>query len=335
MERIKYMEPKISLITCGYGAEAYIHKCLDSLLNQSYKNLEFVIIDDGSPDNCPAICDEYAARDSRIHLVHQENAGYGVARNVGLKTATGDFVGFVDPDDWVDHDMMTGMAQAIVEQQADIVVCDWITYPDMDEEHGKLHTQNIDNNAPFEEIRDLFLLDRKPNFLCNKLFAKKLFEGLTIPPDIVLGDLYVCGELFARSSKIYYVGKGYYCYRVHASFANTRGKTRRKYGMFMAWREHERVSEQYGFKTLEYSRWRAQKAAVALLVIDKAQPYLTEEQKNDVLQYLWESKKHRSPKLSIKHIAQWWALENVPMLCKAIGSISIWNDGRKQRGKFN
>ena len=328
------MEPKISLITCVYGAEAFIHKCLDSLIGQTYQNLEFVIVDDGSPDNCPAICDEYAAKDSRIHLIHQENAGYGIARNVGLAAATGDYVGFVDPDDWVDLDMMASMAKAIMEQHADIVVCDWVTYPDMDEIHGKRHTQRIDNNAPFEEIRDSFLLDRHPNFLCNKLFAKKLFDGLTIPPDIVLGDLYVCGELFARCTKIYYVPEGYYCYRVHASFANTRGKTRRKYGMFMAWREHERVSEVYHLKTLGYSRWRAQKAAVALLVIDRAQPYLSDEQRQDVVQYLKYSKKQKSSDLSVKHVAQWWALEHTPGLCGTIGKISIWNDKRKQKKRF-
>ena len=77
----KNNQPKISIITCVYAAEKYIRKCLDSLLVQSYKNLEFVIVDDGSPDKCPEICDEYAAKDARIHLIHQKNAGYGVARN--------------------------------------------------------------------------------------------------------------------------------------------------------------------------------------------------------------------------------------------------------------
>ena len=328
------MEPKISLITCVYGAEAYIHKCLDSLLNQTYTNLEFVIIDDGSPDKCPQICDEYAAKDKRIHLVHQKNAGYGVARNVGLKTVTGDFVGFVDPDDWIDKDMMQGMAQAITKHGADIVVCDWKTYPDMDEEHGELHTQNIDNTQPFEKIRDLFLLDQKPNFLCNKLFARSLFEGLTIPPDIVLGDLYVCGELFARSHKIFYIPQGYYCYRVHASFANTRAKTRRKYGMFMAWREHERVALKYGINSvLPYSRQRAQKAAISLKVLDQAQPYLTREQEEDLDAYLAQMPEHMAA-LPLKHKLLFWSLQHTPCLSKKFGDVSVYFDGVKQKRKF-
>ncbi|MCH3914943.1 MAG: glycosyltransferase [Acidaminococcaceae bacterium] len=329
------IEPKISIITCVYGAEKYIHKCLDSLIGQSYKNLEFVIVDDGSPDKCPEICDKYETKDARIHLIHQKNAGYGVARNVGLAAATGDFVGFVDPDDWIKPDMMAGMAKAIMEHKADIVVCDWLTYNDLDEEHGLLHTQHINNEEPFEELRDSFLLDKHPNFLCNKLFARRLFSGLTIPPDIVLGDLYVCGEIFARSRKIYYVPQGYYCYRVHASFANTRTKTRRKYGMFMAWREHERVCEVYKFtKALSYCRWRAQKAAISLLTINSAQPYLDEKQLADVKEYLKASSGRKSEKLSVKHLAQWWALEHAPSLCKGIGQLSVWNDEFKQSHRF-
>lgn len=298
-------EPKISIITCVYGAEKYIRKCLDSLIGQSYKNLEFVIVDDGSPDKCPAICDEYAAKDKRIHLIHQRNAGYGVARNVGLAAATGEFIGFVDPDDWIDKDMMFGMVKGIVEEKADIIVCDWLTYNDLDEDHGTLHAQHLNNSLPFSEIRDAFLLDKYPNFLCNKLFAKKLFAGLVIPPDMVLGDLYVCGELFARSTKLYYIPQGYYCYRVHASFANTRTKTRRKYGMFMAWREHERVCEAYDFtEALPYCRWRAQKAAISLWAINSAQPYLKNEQLADLEQYLKDSSHRKSPDLSVKHLAQ-------------------------------
>jgi glycosyltransferase involved in cell wall biosynthesis len=329
------MLPKISIITCVYGAEAYLHKCLDSLINQTYKNLEFVIIDDGSPDKCPEICDAYAAKDPRITLIHQKNAGYGVARNVGLQAASGEYVGFVDPDDWIDLNMMSGLATAVDEQAADIVICDWQTFNDNDEQHGKPHHQKINNEESFEKLRDEFLLDKHPNFLCNKIFAKKLFAGLVIPPDIVLGDLFVGAEVFARSHKLYYVPQAYYCYRVHASFASTRAKTRRKYGMFMAWREHERVCEKYQIQgPLSYSRLRAQQAAISLLSLDKAQPYLTVEQEADVQGYLRASAKHRSPELSAKHRIQWWFLEHAPSCSWVFGKLSVMADDFKQKQKF-
>lgn len=324
------MEKLISIVVCVYNAEKYIHKCLTSLVQQTYKNIEIIIIDDGSPDNCSVICDKYAAKDSRIKVIHQKNAGYGAARNKGISMATGEFIGFVDPDDWVDVNMIDGMVSALNYNDADIVICDWQTFSNDDEQNGELHTQNINNNWPFEKIRDEFLLDNYPNFLCNKLFALRLFAGLEIPPDIVLGDLYVCAELFVRSSKIFYVPKGYYCYRIHASFASTQQKTRRKYGMFMAWREHERVCEKYKCPPLEYSRVRAQKAAISLLVINEAKPYLNRAQLEDVKKYL-EKSENNKVKLPLKHMFQWWVLKNVPGLCKALGKISIYFDEIKQK----
>lgn len=322
------MKPKISVIVCVYGAEKYIHKCLDSLVAQKYEPLEIVLIDDGSPDKCPAICDEYAAKYSNIKLVHQKNAGYGTARNRGIALASGDYIGFVDPDDWVEPNMISTMAEAIVQQQADIVICDWQTFDD----YGHfiaLHTQKIDNNWSTEKIRDEFLLDHYPNFLCNKLFKKTLWKDIVIPPDIVLGDLYACGEIFVRSKRTFYIPKGFYCYRLHASFANTRQKVRRKYGMFVSWQEHERVCAKYKLPPLEYSRQRTQKAAVSLLTINEASPYLNQQQKKEVQEYLRESEKHRV-RLPLKHKLQWFCLKHLSFLCKIFGKISIWFDARKR-----
>ena len=330
------MSKKISIITCVYGAEKYINKCLDSLLAQTYANLEIILIDDGSPDNCPKICDAYAAKDSRIKLIHQKNQGYGIARNVGLAAATGDYIGFVDPDDWVDTHMLEMlMAASEKKGNVDIAICDWTTYEHNQEEIGQLHSQNLDNSWVMEKVRDEFLLDNYPNYLCNKLFARHLFADLVIPPDIVLGDLFVCAELFVRAKSFCYVPQGFYCYRIHASFANTRAKVRRKYGMFMAWREHERVCAQYKLSPLAYSQGRAVKAAISLLALDDASPYLSLEQRQDVLSYLKNKKLLAEVKLPLKHKMQLWAIYNAPGLLKKFGAISIYFDNIKQKRKFN
>ena len=94
-------EPKISVVVPVYKVEPYLRKCLDSIVNQTYRNLEIILVDDGSPDNCGAICDEYAAGDSRIRVIHQENGGVSSARNAGLSAVTGEWVGWVDSDDWL------------------------------------------------------------------------------------------------------------------------------------------------------------------------------------------------------------------------------------------
>ncbi|OUQ56652.1 hypothetical protein B5E58_10530, partial [Tyzzerella sp. An114] len=93
---------KISVIVPIYNVEKYLNRCVDSIINQTYKNLEIILVDDGSPDNCGKICDEYAKKDNRIKVVHKENGGVSSARNVGLNIATGDYIGFVDGDDWID-----------------------------------------------------------------------------------------------------------------------------------------------------------------------------------------------------------------------------------------
>ena len=98
-------EPKISVIVPVYKVEPYLRKCLDSIINQTYRNLQIILVDDGSPDNCGAICDEYASKDSRIEVIHEENGGVSAARNAGLKLAAGDYIGWVDSDDWIEPDM--------------------------------------------------------------------------------------------------------------------------------------------------------------------------------------------------------------------------------------
>jgi len=295
--------------------------------------MEIVLVDDGSTDGSPALCDRYAARYPQIRVVHQKNGGLGVARTNGVRKASGDYVTFTDSDDWVDDTMVSAMVRAALEHEADILVSDWKTFRDEDTSTVEVHTQNIDNSLPFEKIRAAFLEDRYPNFLCNKLFRRSLFDGLEMPPT-VLQDLYVSAELFARSRKIWYIPEAFYWYRTHASFASTRKKTSRKYGMFLAWREHERVCEKYGFKeSLPYSRFRAQQAAVSLLVLDKSQPYLSAGQEKDVRDYLEESRTRKSEKLKLKHKALWYMLDHMPFLCGIFGDISIAADRFKQYRK--
>ena len=97
--------PLISVIVPVYKVEQYLDRCLQSIVNQTYKNLEIILVDDGSPDNCPQICDEWAKRDKRIKVIHTQNRGVSTARNIGIDVANGQYIGFVDSDDWIEEDM--------------------------------------------------------------------------------------------------------------------------------------------------------------------------------------------------------------------------------------
>ena len=111
------MEELISVIVPVYKVEKYIHKCVDSIINQTYKNLEIILVDDGSPDECGKICDEYAEKDNRIIVIHQKNSGQCVARNMGLKKMSGEYVAFVDSDDYLEKDYLQKMREGIQDKQ--------------------------------------------------------------------------------------------------------------------------------------------------------------------------------------------------------------------------
>ena len=111
----------ISVIIPIYNVEPYLRQCLDSVVNQTYRNLEIILIDDGSPDNCGAICDEYAQKDDRIVVIHKQNGGVGAARNDGIERTTGEWVTFVDPDDWCDVDFYERLFSAMSDQKVDII----------------------------------------------------------------------------------------------------------------------------------------------------------------------------------------------------------------------
>ena len=114
---------KISVIVPVYKVEAYLDKCVSSIVNQTYTNLEIILVDDGSPDNCPAMCDAWAEKDSRIRVIHKTNGGLSDARNAGMAVATGELMAFVDSDDWIVPDMYEYLYQRLTEDNSDIAAC--------------------------------------------------------------------------------------------------------------------------------------------------------------------------------------------------------------------
>ena len=118
-------QPKISVIVPVYKVEKTLDKCVESIIGQTYKNLEIILVDDGSPDNCPAMCDGWAEKDSRIRVIHKENGGVSSARNAALDIATGDYIGFVDSDDWIETEMYSSLIRKISESGKNIALCSY------------------------------------------------------------------------------------------------------------------------------------------------------------------------------------------------------------------
>ena len=116
-------QPLISVIVPVYKVEPYLDKCISSIVNQTYKNLEIILVDDGSPDNCPAMCEAWAEKDSRIRVIHKTNGGLSDARNAGMTVATGELMAFVDSDDWIAPDMYEHLYRRLAEDNSDIAAC--------------------------------------------------------------------------------------------------------------------------------------------------------------------------------------------------------------------
>lgn len=173
--------PELSIIVPVYKVEKYLPKCIDSILAQTFRDFELILIDDGSPDNCGAISDEYAARDSRIKVIHQANAGVSAARNAGLDIASGTYLGFVDSDDWIEPEMYATMIATAKEKQVDVMVCGHSIY----EENGNLQYTKMPTEGIITKNELVSSIYRVPNPLegvCwNKIFLRKKVKRVRYP----------------------------------------------------------------------------------------------------------------------------------------------------------
>jgi glycosyltransferase involved in cell wall biosynthesis len=184
------MNSLISVIVPVYKVEKYLPQCVDSILAQTYRNLEIILVDDGSPDSCPKICDEYAKKDGRVRVIHQKNAGVSAARNAGLDCAQGEYIGFVDWDDWIDAAMFQRLLALLKTYHTSIAICSFTQYIHSRNENKVLERspkrQIPKGVVTSDEAIQKIILSVDPVFcgsLCNKLFSADLFNS---PPLIRL-----------------------------------------------------------------------------------------------------------------------------------------------------
>ena len=202
----------ISVIVPVYKVEKCIHKCIESIINQTYDNLEIILIDDGSPDNCPKICDEYALRDNRIKVIHQENKGLSSARNKGIELAKGEYIGFVDSDDYIETSMFQDLYNAIVENNVDISICNFYVINDKTKEKNVKNSCENKQYNKMEALKEILLDTHIQSYAWNKLYKRNLFEDVKYPVGKKYEDIGTTFYLFERSNKIQYIGKPEYNY---------------------------------------------------------------------------------------------------------------------------
>lgn len=208
---------KISVIIPVYNVEKYLTKCIDSVINQTYSNLEIICIDDGSTDDSGRILDEYAKKDNRIIVIHQENKGVSAAKNRGLEVMSGDYVGFVDSDDWIETDFYENAYLSITKNDADIF-CSGI-YEDRNNICIKRENKPAVKDGVFgknEALLYAFKRDYYKNFgayLWNKVFRANLFYNIRFDEELkVAEDILVFVECVLKGQRFVYTDKAYYHY---------------------------------------------------------------------------------------------------------------------------
>lgn len=266
--------PLVSVIVPCYKVERYLPTCIESILGQSYDDWELILVDDGSPDRCGAICDEYAQNDNRIKAIHKPNGGLSSARNAGMRAMTGEYVTFVDSDDFLHPDALKQFVTLAHKHGADIVQAAFVrgqetTFPEWKK------TENVavyDNHTVFTSLAAKIIV-------CGKLYRTKLFEGIVMPEGIINEDDWTTWKIYYRAKKIAVTPRPLYYYTINPQ--SIMGQSRRKpdttyYGAY-----DERIGffARAGEKDLEdMSRLQFCKS----LVLSYANEQLTAEQRTEI-----------------------------------------------------
>lgn len=211
------METAISVIVPIYRVEKYLPACIDSILNQTFTDFELILVDDGSPDRCPEICDETAKRDARVRVIHQANQGLSAARNAGIEAAHGAWLSFVDSDDFLAPDFLETLHDAAVRAGADCVLCG----VQLTDEAGQKIGQPLSVADGVRTGRSILeTLCRAPEITYlvawNKLYRRDVFQTLRYPVGMQNEDTYLAAELFDTVQTVICVSKPMYFYRQRA-----------------------------------------------------------------------------------------------------------------------
>ena len=229
---------KISIIIPIYNVEHYLSQCLDSVINQTYQNLEIILVNDGSIDNSAEICNKYAVLDERIKVIHKSNEGSAAARNEGLNIATGELIGFIDSDDIVALDFFEKLFKTLQENTADIAECGFIEFENHIPHISKSsltsnHYEEYDTEASIQAYLDGPL----SVVVWNKLYRKEVLKDIFFPKGKYIDDIFWTYKVFSNSAKTARIAEVLYFYRKHEDSITGRNYSLKRLDALLAWEE--------------------------------------------------------------------------------------------------
>ena len=239
----------ISIIIPIYKVEQYLDKCIQSIINQTYKNLQIILVNDGSPDNCGKICDEYALKDNRIEVIHKINGGLSDARNVGIGRAKGKYIGFVDSDDYIEKDMYENMYNLLEERNADVCICNFYN---VIENNNIIKNPNngIQEYNKIDILKEILLDKQIQSYAWNKLYKSELFDNVKYPVGKKYEDIGTTFYILEKCNKVVVTDlpKYYYLNRIDSIVNNLSEQTVIDYV--------DLINERYDYIENKYSELR-------------------------------------------------------------------------------
>lgn len=315
-------DAKVTIIVPVYNVEKYLEKCLESLINQTYKNLEIIVVDDGSSDNSGKICDEFAKRDNRIIVIHQKNGGISIARNVGLDKMCGSYVTFVDADDYLDLNAIENFLAISINEAADIVCGETvIIFKDKILRNSNKEKEKYST----ELIKEKILSDKLGNHAATKFYKAELWKNIQFPEKLVYEDFYIMPSVCVNANKIVYrCDPLYYYNRINPTSLSSLWNdfnAWHRYSKFKGYCEHLRVAKL--LKKQDIVEWAEKKALheiVKAFCRNYGRPCLANNDLDEMKAYLLSNIKNIK-NLKIKDRFLIWSILNFPFICKLYGKI--------------
>lgn len=207
-------EELVSIIVPIYNVEPFLEKCVNSLLNQTYTNIEVILVDDGSPDECPDICDKYREEDHRVKVIHKKNGGLSSARNSGLKVCRGDYIMFVDSDDWIEVDLIEKMVKVMRNNPVQLVTCGRCV---TDENYQEKIISGKSEILSVKEVIKKSIFNNEIGIAAwGKLYKRIILENIEFPEGEIHEDVAIIYHIFNKCSLIYVLDYAGYYYRYNA-----------------------------------------------------------------------------------------------------------------------
>ena len=227
------MNRLVSIIVPIYNVEKFLEECIQSIINQTYKKIEIILVNDGSTDNSYDICLKYQKKDNRIHVINKINGGLSSARNTGLSKARGEYVVFIDSDDFIDSAMIEILVDLIEKESADIVCCNYDMYDENSQlvKKHKLYSKGIE---VFDRKKSIDLLLGERHFkcyACNKIYKKTMFRGVCFPEGKLYEDIITQYRLIGKCDKLVFCDRDLYHYRIRKGSITARVFDEKNYQM--------------------------------------------------------------------------------------------------------